>query len=239
MLNFSTEYHPNNSTDQEISRPDKIRIVIADDHPVFREGLAMIVRSNTNMAVIAEAGSGSQLVQLVKTYKPDVVLSDIKMPDMEGIEAIRLIMAMDLPTRCILLSHYDNDHLILEALAAGAYGYLVKKASPKEIFDAIEAVAGGRQYFCRFASSKLNRLFSRSIYHLVAEDSSPVFSATEKQVISLLCEEKSSDDIGKMLFMSRRTVEGHKAKIMAKIGTKTTVGVVVYAIKNGLYQLEL
>ncbi len=217
---------------------ERIRVVIADDHPIYRDGLAFIINADARMAVVGEADNGRQLLQLVKQYQPDVVLSDIKMPDIDGIRAVREITGMSLNTRCILISQYDNDRFIMDAIEAGAIGYLIKKASKDEIIEAIQTVFAFRQYFCRFASAKLAKLISRSIYHLVPYPSTPTFSEKEKEIISLLCEEKSSEEIGKIVFMSARTVEGHKTKIMKKTGAKTTVGIVVYAIRHGLFNVE-
>ena len=142
------------------------------------------------------------------------------MPDIDGIQAVKRITAINPNTRCILISQYDNDRFITDAIEAGAFGYLIKKASKDEIIEAIQTVFLFRQYFCRFASVKLAKLISRSIYHIVPHPSLPTFSEKEKEIISLLCEEKSSAAIGKIVFMSARTAEGYKKKIMNKTGTK-------------------
>ncbi len=217
---------------------DKIRVVIADDHPVYREGLTLAINSNPDLIVVGEAGDGRQLLQMVRQVQPDVVLSDIKMPDIDGVQAVAEILSINPGIRCILISQYDNDRFITDAIAAGATGYLVKKATKDEISEAIRSVAAYRPYFCRFASAKLGRLISKSIYHVVPHPSGPAFTDKEKEIISLLCEEKSSEEIGKLLFLSGRTVEGYKAKIMNKIGVNTTVGIVIYAIRHGFYNIN-
>lgn len=238
MLSNQPARSTNSQSNLSGDLPDPIKIIIADDHPLYRDGLTIAINAHDRMKVVYEASNGRQLLEAVIQYQPDIVLSDIKMPGLDGIQAVKQIVDLSLPTRCILLSQYDNDRLILEAINAGACGYLVKKASKAEIWEAILAAYAYRQYFCRFASTRLGHLISRSIYTISDHPSMPKFSEKEKQIISMLCGEKTSKEIGRELFMSGRTVEGYKAKIMNKMNTETTVGIVVYAIRHGFYNLD-
>lgn len=233
MFTSASEYGNRNNLGFD---PSKIRLVIADDHPVVREGLAtLLVESHSGIEIVGQANSGRQLIQVVKTVRPDVVLTDIKMPGCTGIEAVSEIKKLDETIRCIVLSQYDNEQLIMDAVRAGALGFLIKTAHKREIIEAILSVYEFRPYYCYFSATKLNRLTAGNINN----DNSQNPSLTEKEleIIKLICEEKSSREIGAQLFLSSRTVEGHKARIMAKTGAKTTVGIVVYAILHGIYKL--
>lgn len=214
---------------------EQIRLVIADDHPLAREGLLSMLSTYEEVCVVGEASNGKQLTELVKTQKPDVVLTDLKMPHMDGIQAIREIKGSNETTRCLLVSQYGNDSIIVEAFQAGAMGYLVKTASKEEIFEAVSCVYGFGYYYSQIISLKLRRIisgqgplsFMPGVLSLTKRD---------RDIIYLLCEGKSNREIGEILCISHRTVEGIKSKIMEKTGTDSTAGIIIYAIQNGLYR---
>ncbi len=214
---------------------DKIRVVIADDHPVVREGLAAILNTEESIHLVAEAGNGRQLVQVVRHHRPDVILTDMRMPEMDGIAALQEMKRMNHLTRCILLSQYDEEQLILDAVRAGAIGFLVKTASRSEIRKAIESAYRFQPYYCASSATKLNHITAA---RMGSEDcDKPSLTDREISIIKLVCEEKSSREIGEVLFISSRTVEGHKERIKEKIGTHTTAGIILYAIASGIYKL--
>ena len=217
---------------------DKIRIVIADDHDIYRDGLQLLLSKNPAMELVGEANNGQLLVQLVDELKPDIVLTDLRMPLLSGIEAIRKISKQYPATHCIALSTFDSEQLIVNALEAGAAGYVIKNSQKGEIIDAIMLVMNGEPYYCNSTSQRLIKLISKSYYNPYKNLQSVVFSEKELAIIRLICEEKSSKEIGEDLFMSTRTIEGLRAKILEKMKVKTTAGVAIYAIKNSLYLLE-
>lgn len=212
----------------------KIRIIIADDHPIVRAGLAATLHEYTGIEIIAQVTNGSQLVQAVRQYAPDVVITDLRMPEMDGIEAITKIRKINSEVRCIVMSQYDKDHLILSTVRAGAMGFLIKTAGKHEIYNAIMSVYRFNPYYCHNSARKLNAINSSGIDS--ADDKGVDLTDKEKAVLRLICEDKSSKEIGNELFISSRTVEGHKQRIKTKIGTHTTVGIVLYAVFNDLYK---
>ena len=216
----------------------KIRVVIADDHAVYLDGLETLLSKDEDIEIVGTAAEGLRLVQLTKQLVPDVVLTDLKMPGMDGTEAIKEITAAGLPTHCIALSTFDSDYLIIEALEAGAMGYITKNAQRGEVIEAIKTVNQHHPYYCRTTTLKLAKQIAGSNFNPYNISNSYAFTDVEKQIIRLICEEKTSDEISKQLLMGRRTIEAMRAKILEKAGVKTPIGLVVYAIKNAYYLIR-
>lgn len=215
-----------------------LSIIIADDHAVFRYGLKAMLEKDNRYRVIAEATNGEELVNLVKQFKPQVVLADMVMPVLTGIEAIRKIRELDQPPPCIALSTFSNEHLIIEALEAGAAGYIVKNAEKGEIETAIQTVYEGHPYYCKSTTTKVTGMLIKSPFNPYGKIPVPFFSEREKEIIKYICQEKTSEEIGKLLCIGIRTIESDRAKILDKMNVKTSAGVVIYAIKNFLYRVE-
>jgi len=213
----------------------EIKVIIADDHDVYRDGLHLLLNKEKEIKIIAEASNGRKLTCLAKQFKPDVVLTDLVMPEMDGIHAIKEITEGDPTVQCIAITTYESDQLIIESLEAGAMGYIMKNAQRGEIVEAIKTVREGHPYYCKTTSIKLAKKISKSKFNPYTVDNHNLFSAREKDIIRLVCEEKTSEEIGKVLFMSGRTVERIRAKILEKMNVKTSAGVAIYAIKNGIY----
>lgn len=217
----------------------KIRVLIADDHPVYLDGLEVLLHNDMDIELVGTATNGEQLVRLTQQLLPDVVLTDLKMPgDIDGIQAIKEITALNLPCSCIALSTFDTDYLIIEALEAGAMGYITKNVQRGEIIEAIKTVNERQPYYCRTTSLRLARQIGKSSFNPYNKAGLHLFNELEKEMICLICREKTSEDIGKELFMAKRTVEGIRAKILEKAGVKTPIGLVVYAIKNSIYFIQ-
>lgn len=214
-----------------------IHIIIADDHDLYRDGLSALLRQTLGMYVAGEAANGRVLVDLARRLKPDVILADLQMPGIGGIEAIREITALQLPCACVALTNFDTDSLVLDVIAAGARGYVQKSAGREDVLDAVRSVHGGHYYYCRTTSTRLAAIIARSGYHRREQPPASIFSQREKQIIGLICEEKNNEEIGKALFASPRTIERHRAAIMEKTGARTPAGVVIYALRNNLYFL--
>lgn len=214
----------------------KIKVIIADDHDLYRDGLKMLLNTSDEIEVIAEASNGAELIGMVKKYSPDVILTDLIMPGINGIEAIKELYPLGF-TRIIAISTFDSEHLIIEALEAGALGYVLKNAQRGEIIEAIKTVHYYTRYYCPSISARLATLISKSRFHPGMKKKLDLFSEKEKEIICLLCEEKLSEEISKILFMSKRTVDGFRSRIMIKMEVKTLAGVAIYAIKNSIYTL--
>jgi DNA-binding NarL/FixJ family response regulator len=213
--------------------PD-IKLLIADDHEIFRDGFKLILSKYPEIALAGEAANGKELLELTIRLNPDVILTDIKMPIMDGIEATQKILEHFPDKGVIGLSMYDDDELIIEMLEAGAKGYLIKNAGKDQIIEAIKTVHNGDPYYCKTTSHKLTQLIAKSRFNPYRKNKKVEFSEREKEIITCICAEMTNKEIGDKLFISVRTVEGHRLKILEKMNVKNTVGLVVYAIKNGI-----
>ena len=215
----------------------KIQLIIADDHDVYRNGLKALLNQSKEIEVAGEAVTGKQLLSLCEEKKPDVVMTDIMMPVMDGIKATAWLAEHMPATRVIALSMFNQDNLILDMLNAGASGYLIKNAHKREIIDAIHSVYKNKPYYCSSTSCKLARLIDNSRHGPRAKQKI-FFSKKELDIIRMICEEKTTREIGDKLNMSARTAEEYRYKIRGKMEVKGTAGMVIYAIKNDLFKLD-
>lgn len=216
-----------------------IKVAIADDHELFRDGLRLMLGSEKTIQLVGEASNGKTLLTLVKSQKPDVVITDIKMPEMDGVEAAKQI-CRELPlTAVIALSMFDDEEMILEMLDAGALGYLLKNADKTEVIEAIHTVSGHKPYYCKSTSGKLAKLIAYSKHNMQKQKKQAEFTEREKEIIKLICQEYTNKQIGEQLFLSSRTVEGYRMKILEKMDAKNIVGIVIEAIRLGIYTPEL
>jgi DNA-binding NarL/FixJ family response regulator len=211
-----------------------VKYIIADDHKIFRQGLRLALSDDHKLKFIAEAGNGVELMELLERQKPDVILLDLKMPEMDGFEAVKLIREKYPEIKVIILTMHDDEQFILHLMEAGANGYLVKNADPEEIKMAIHSSYESGYYF----SDLVSNVMLRSLMH--KNKAQPKFKAEivlaekEKEVLKLICEGHTATEIGKVIFLSPRTVEGIRAKLLEKIGVRNTAGLVMYAAKNGI-----
>jgi DNA-binding NarL/FixJ family response regulator len=216
----------------------QISLVIADDHEIFRDGLALMINKQENLSLVGQAGNGRELIQLVNDKKPDIVITDIKMPYMDGIAATRLMLQQDPLLKIIALSMFDEEDLIVEMLEAGAKGYLLKNADKKEIQEAILTVHEGNIFYCKLTSTRLASLIVKSKFDPHKKKSSDLFTERERQIIELICLQHTAQEIGERLFLSKRTVEGYRTRILEKMEVKNTAGVVVFALRHNLIREE-
>lgn len=217
---------------------ETIRLVIADDHEIFRDGLTLMLSRQQHIQLVGQAANGRELITLVKDLQPDVVMTDVKMPLMDGIEATRYLVMHHADVRIIALSMFDEENLIVDMLEAGAKGYLLKNADKQEILDAIHSVYEERPYYCHHTSSKLASLISRSKFNPYKKKESLVFTDRETEIIRLICQQLTAQEIADKIFLSKRTVEGHRTKILEKMNVKNTAGVVIYALKHRIVTEE-
>ena len=211
-----------------------ITLVLADDHELFRDGLKLMLSKHKEIHIVGEAENGEELIELVHKLKPDVILTDIKMPVMDGIEAVKKITKQDPDAAIVCLSMFDEETLIMEMLEAGAKGYLIKNSDKKEIYDAIVSVYHRQPYYCHSTGPKLLKMIAGSEYNPYRKKNVEEFVDKEIEIIKLICKEFTNKEIADVLFLSIRTVEGLRQKIMDKMDVKNMVGLVVYAIKHGI-----
>jgi two-component system, NarL family, response regulator NreC len=211
-----------------------IRLVIADDHEIFRDGLALMLSKQDSLSLVGQAGDGRELVQLVTEQRPDLVITDIKMPKLDGIAASKLLLRENPELKIIALSMFDEENLIVEMLETGAKGYLLKNADKKEILEAIFAVYEGEIFYCRDTTARLATLIVKSKFDPHKKKISALFTDREKEIIRLICLQCTAQEIGDRLFLSKRTVEGYRTRILEKMGARNTAGVVVFALRQGM-----
>lgn len=217
----------------------QIKVVIADDHEIFRDGLKLMLSSSDNIILSDEASNGKTLLGIVDNIRPDVVITDIKMPVMDGVEATKYIKEHCPETEVIALSMFDDEQLIMEMLEAGAIGYLLKNSDKSEVIEAVYNAYLHQPYYCKFTSAKLAKLIAYSKNNTEKKHKEAEFSEREKEIIKLICEEYTNKQIGEKLFLSTRTVEGYRMKILDKMDVKNIVGIVMEAIRLGLYSPKM
>ena len=211
-----------------------IKYIIADDHKIFRQGLRLALSDDHKLKLVAEAANGVELMELLAKQLPDVVLLDLKMPEMDGMEAIKLIREKYAEVRIIILTMYDDEHFVTHLLEAGANGYLIKNADPEEIKTAIHSAVENGYYFSDFVSSiMLKQLLQKNTAKPKFKEAIAL-SEKETQVLKLICEGNTAVEIGKTIFLSPRTVEGIRANLLEKVGVRNVAGLIMYAVKNGL-----
>lgn len=211
-----------------------INLAIADDHKIFREGLKATLEEYANLNIIIEAANGIELVKQLAFKNPDVVLMDIKMPEMDGMQATTFIHENFNNIKVLALSMFNEDKYILDMMKAGASGYLLKNAEPHEIMDAIFTVYKKGYYFNEHLSITLVKQFmEKSKINLKGKEESEL-NERETEILKLICQEKQNTEIADKLFLSVRTVEGYRIKLFEKTGSKNIVGLVIYAIKKGI-----
>ncbi|MFL5740985.1 MAG: response regulator [Flavisolibacter sp.] len=215
-----------------------IRIILADDHEIFRDGFKAMLRKQPSVQLIAEAGDGATLLKLVIALKPDVVVTDIKMPIMDGVQVTKELKRISPSPGVIALSMFDEENLIVDMLEAGAQGYLLKNAHKDEIIEAIKSVHEGSNYYCNHTSAKLASMIAHSPFGGARQPKKIEFSEREFSVIRYICEEMSNKQIAGELHLSIRTIEGYRDRIQEKIGAKNAAGIVVYAIRNNIYKVN-
>jgi len=209
-----------------------ITLLIADDHEIFRDGLALMLSKQDDIKLIAQAENGKELIELTEKLQPDVILTDIKMPLMDGIEATRLLVQKFPELKIIALSMFDEENLIVEMLESGAKGYLLKNADKTEILEAITSVFEDKVFYCKGTSARLASMIVKSKFNPYKKKVPIAFNDREKDIIKLICQQYTAQEIGDKLFLSKRTVEGYRIKILEKMNVKNTAGMVVFALKH-------
>ena len=209
-----------------------IRVLIADDHGIVRSGLRMLLERQSDLAVVGEAGDGVEALALSQAERPDVAVLDVSMPRMTGLQAAREIRAHTPDTRVLLLSMHDDERYFLEGLEAGAAGYVLKRAADTDLIDAVRTVAGGRTFLSDDAQ---RALMDEWLEGGRAEPDDPL-TPRELEVVKLIAEAFTNRQIAETLTLSEKTVESHRANLLAKLGMRDRVEIVRYAIRRGLVE---
>ncbi|MDJ0634236.1 MAG: response regulator transcription factor [Xenococcaceae cyanobacterium MO_188.B29] len=204
-----------------------IRILVAEDHEIVRDGICTIVNQQPDITVVAEAVNGEQAVQLYRKYKPDVVLMDLRMPTMEGVEAIEQIISEFSEAKIIILTTYDTDEDIYQGLQAGAKGYLLKDTTSEELTNAIRTVYQGKKYVPQQIAIKLAERITNSD-----------LTNREMEVLKLLTKGRNNQEIGSILKITEGTVKFHVKNILSKLDASDRTQAVITALRRGLTRLE-
>lgn len=217
-----------------------INVAIADDQKLFRKGIVSLISSFDEMAVLFEAGNGRELLEACAeaAIKPHIILLDLSMPEMNGLDALK-VLKEDFPAiAVIILSSHEAENFILATIQAGANGYLAKNAEPEEVELAIREVFKNDFYFTASMLEIMRKGLTKKAGP-PALDGSPNLTNREIEILQLICRQYNSQEIADQLFLSHRTVEGHRNNLLQKTGSRNTAGLVLYALKHKLLSLEL
>ena len=212
---------------------NKIRIALADDHQLFRNGLKILLGGYSEFEVVAEASNGVELLKTLEACPADIVLMDISMPEMDGAEATSQLTRTAPSTSVIALSMYGEEEYYYRLVEAGARGFILKDSEISDVYDAIIAVYRGGNYF----SQELLYHVIRRIKNREQEEKSSSLSKREKEILLKICEGLSNNEIANALFISKRTVDKHRANLLSKTGSKNTASLILYAIKNRIIEV--
>jgi len=210
-----------------------LRVLLADDHGIVRRGLRSLLEE-TGHSVVAEAADGLEAVRLCEEHRPDLLIIDIGMPKLSGIEVATRAQKLDRPPAVIILSMHADESYIIRALAAGARAYLLKDATDEDLVPAIRAVAAGKPFFSPAVTAVLVEDYMRTLQKRGLTDSYHLLTDREKEVLHLLAEGRSNKDVATLLDLGLSTVETHRANLMQKLNLHNTAEIVLYAVRKGL-----
>jgi len=218
---------------------ERIKVILVDDHVIVRDGIKALISDEANINIITEASSASELAGKLEVYRPDVILMDINLPDSNGIELTRELKESRPEIKILILSMHMEEDFIVNAIEAGAKGYLPKTTSKKELISAINTISSGEDYFNETISNILIKSYvKRAQAPKKVEEKVIDLTRREKEIITLFALGMSNKEIADKLFISIRTVESHKNNIMNKLELKSTVDLVKFALKNNYIELS-
>ena len=216
----------------------RMKILLADDHNVLRKGLRRILEEQSDLEVVGEASDGREAVNLCNSLHPDIVVMDIAMPQLNGLEATRQILQRNSGVNVLILSMYSDENYVVQALRAGARGYLLKDTAEEDLITAVRTVAKGLPFF----SPKIAKLLLGDSMQKVRtegmSDTYDLLTPREREVLQLIAEGKSNKEAAATLFVSPTTIETHRARIMDKLDLHSTADIVLYAVRKGIVQLR-
>jgi DNA-binding NarL/FixJ family response regulator len=213
---------------------EQIKVIVVDDHELFRQGVVMVINKMDNSKVVGEASDGKAFLRLLNSIKPDIVFMDIRMPEMNGVDATIEAIARYPELKIIALSMFGEEEYLQKMINAGAVGFLLKNSSIDEIERAINTVMEGKNCY----SNELLGYFTNKYISKKPDDTSKIkLTRRELEVLALVAQGMSNQDIADKLFISKRTVDGHKANLIQKTGSKNIVDLLIYAIKNEIVKI--
>lgn len=215
----------------------KIRVLLAEDHTIVRQGLVALLRSEPEIEVVGEASDGAEAVEMAKKLIPDIVLMDIAMKNLNGLEATRKIKKLFPHMKVLILTMYENEEWIFQILKAGASGYLIKDSAMTDLISAIRSIHQGGSYLSPSISKKVIDEYIRKAEVGEAERPDDLLSEREREVLQLIAEGNSIPQISSLLCISKKTAEAHKIHIMEKLNIHDKVGLIKYAIRMGMTRL--
>jgi len=212
----------------------KVRILLADDHTVMRAGLRALLERQPNLEVVGEAEDGRQTVELASLHVPDVVVMDIAMPNLNGVEATRRMVSKQPAISVVILSMYSDESYVMRALEAGARAYLLKDSAVTDLIRAIEAVSQGKSFFSPKISRILAEEYVRALRQKGAADSYELLTPREREILQLLAEGKTNKEVATSLNISVYTAETHRGNILQKLNLHSSAELVLYAVRKGI-----
>jgi len=219
----------------QVSSPTtQIRILLADDHTVMRSGLRLLLERQPNLKVVAEADDGREAVAMATAEKPDVVVMDIAMPHLNGVEAARQIVNQRPETAVAILSMHSDESYVIRSLKAGARAYLLKDSAEADLLEAIRAICEGKSFFSPAVRRILKEDYMHQLEEMGAEDSYELLTTREREVLQLVAEGKSNKEVANLLNLSLYTVETHRTHILQKLNLHSVPELILYAVRKGI-----
>ena len=212
----------------------KLRILLADDHTIVRHGLRVLLERHPGFTVIGEASNGREAVQIAEQELPDIVLMDVAMPLLNGIEAAFRITSAFPKISVVILSMHSDESYVLRSLKAGARGYLLKDSAEGDLIQALSAVAAGKAFFSPAVSKLLADDYLRQVHQRGLEDPYDLLSPREREILQLIAEGKSSKDVASLLNLSAYTIDTHRANLMQKLNVHNIPELILYAVRRGI-----
>jgi two-component system, NarL family, response regulator NreC len=219
---------------RELDGMGTIRVLLADDHTVMRSGLRLLLERQPGLEVVGEAADGRETVEKAESESPDVVVMDIAMPNLNGIEATRQIVSKNAHTAVVILSMHSDESYVIRSLKAGARAYLLKDSAEADLITAIHAISEGKSFFSPAISRILKEDYVREMQDRGAEDSYDLLTTREREVLQLIAEGKTNKEIANLLNLSLYTVETHRTHILQKLNLHSVPELILYAVRKGI-----
>ncbi len=217
---------------------NKFKVIIADDHEIFRQGLKMIMVGHKDIEIVAEAGNGQEFLDLLDTFKPDIVLMDIKMPVMDGLKATKLALEKYPDLKVLVISMCGEEDYLINMLEAGVKGFVPKTVDEEELLKAIKTITEGKSYFSQELLGTITEAYiKRNLDKKTDDDELSKLTRREIEVLNLIAKGLTNKEIADALFISQKTVDGHKSNILDKTGSKNVVTLLIWALHNKLIEL--
>jgi DNA-binding NarL/FixJ family response regulator len=211
-----------------------LRVLLADDHGIVRRGLRSLLETDPTITVVAEAADGLEALKLCEEHHPDLLILDVGMPKLNGIDVAARAQKLERPPRTVILSMHSDESYIIRALAAGARAYLLKDATDEDLLPAVRAVGSGKPFFSPAVTAVLVEDYLRQLQARGLTDSYHLLTDREKQVLQLLAEGRSNKEVATLLELSLSTVETHRGNLMQKLNLHNTAEIVLYAVRKGI-----